>query len=665
MRSKIVTLLFTLCANTLVYATDDTALEQEIRYLQAERMVEVVSKQKENRNSAAGVVSIVTGRDIERYGGNNLFEILNRVASLYMMGTPLRSQGTAAMRGDSTAQHILILMNGRPMRDSIFGGLLDSVLRDFPIHHLKKIEVIHGPGSVLYGSNAFAGVINLITLKKPDHNFTLRGRYGSFDTKQFETEASWHNETALISGAVRYRNSRGQLFSTNVLKNNTISSSNFRNDNDDDVSLSLTAEWHNFSLNGFYSHSQRHHWGPARLSKGQDYEPQRLFLDLGYKQELNSHWLTQWNFTYNQMADNQYVPTPGQNSIPTFTRSSENNLLFEQTQFLNFFDKNLNISLGGLVEWQSGRINQATLGSTLPEYSHLKSSIYTEISYLFWKKLKLTAGGQWNHFEYLNKVIKSADDIEKPVNGLVGRLALVYSISPNLGIKLLYSQAFRSASAFELGIESGPIHGNDDLNPERVETIDGQIFYHDKKYQLSLTGFRSRQSQFISLICYSNQPCSYVNRGSGIYQGIELETQGQLLPGLSWTAAYTFQTNYDGTGQNNFSPVPNHLAKLGLNYDISPDLKLSLFDSFASAAKLLPNPQINPNANSYHFLSLNSTYQLDSLLKLHNQHLSFSLYLDNLLNYNIYYPSSRLDSFNSIPTAYSTRRVFGELSLAF
>ncbi len=64
-------------------------------------------------------------------------------------------------------------------------------------------------------------------------------------------------------------------------------------------------------------------------------------------------------------------------------------------------------------------------------------------------------------------------------------------------MKLLYSQAFRSASAFELESAGVALVGDRNLQPEQIETTDAQIFYHTKEYEISLTVFRSRESNLI------------------------------------------------------------------------------------------------------------------------------------------------------------------------
>jgi outer membrane receptor protein involved in Fe transport len=671
------TLLLT-CLNQSLYAQANT-LDEELKWLQAESTVEVVSKQKEDKNTAAGIVSVISREDITHYGGNNLFEILNRVTSVYTLGTSVFMKNVVSMRGnfsDSTASHVLFLMNGRPFRDSTFGGVNESILRDFPIHHIDKIEIIRGAGSALYGTNAYTAVINIVTQKNKQTGLTVRGRYGSYQTGQVESEFAWQNDQAAITGALRYRNSEGALFS--AAHDDTLQRSHFRQ-YEEDESASLTAQWQDFSLNGFIAQSHHKNWGPSQTADGHPVRQERVFLDLGYRKDITDYWTSQWNLTYNQLTDEQEVSYFDDlpNSFrfqDTFTRTSENNLLFEQTQFFNFFHKRLNLLIGGLVEWQTGIINQGLAGNSLPRYNHLKSSIYGELSYAllqdlpFVHQLKLTAGGQWNRMDHLERASFETSEEDKPLEGEVGRLGLVYEMTPALGLKLLYSQAYRAPAAFESEVNTTIIRGSRNLQPERIETADAQLFYHSPDYQAAFTAFRSRQSKFISVVC--GTPCvpfRWVNGESAVYKGFELETQAVLFKGLQWKGSYTFQTNRDGQGQNNTSPMPNHMAKMGLTYDINEDFQASVFYSFFNAAKTLPQQaQNNPVAGNDHLLSLNTNYQLNKLLGLsQTKHLTLSFYLDNVLNEKTNYPvTATVTNRNSMP-GNPGRTLFGELAIEF
>jgi outer membrane receptor for ferrienterochelin and colicin len=128
--------------------------------------VVTASKFSEKLSDAPGMISVVTKDELRRFGGITLREILERVAGLSGTTASFTDRSIVAVRGDQTkinGGHILFLINGRPTREILEGGLSGDLLESFPVNILQRIEIIKGPGSVLYGSNAFSGVINLIT----------------------------------------------------------------------------------------------------------------------------------------------------------------------------------------------------------------------------------------------------------------------------------------------------------------------------------------------------------------------------------------------------------------------------------------------------------------------------------------------------------------------
>jgi outer membrane receptor for ferrienterochelin and colicins len=144
--------------------------------------VTTASKFSEKLSDAAGVVTVVTQDELQRFGGTTLLEVLERVAGLNVSSTFLGDSSLIAVRGDQTranAGHILILINGRPVREILEGGVSSDILESFPINTLERIEVVKGPGSVLYGSDAFSGVINLITKKAEGKDFRASAAGGA------------------------------------------------------------------------------------------------------------------------------------------------------------------------------------------------------------------------------------------------------------------------------------------------------------------------------------------------------------------------------------------------------------------------------------------------------------------------------------------------------
>jgi len=130
------------------------------------------SKFSQDLADAPGIISVISADELKRFSGITLREILERVSGLSVSSAYFDNRSLVAVRGDQTkinGGHILFLINGRPTREILEGGVISDLLESFPVNALQKIEVIKGPGSVLYGSNAFSGVVNLIT-KEADSN---------------------------------------------------------------------------------------------------------------------------------------------------------------------------------------------------------------------------------------------------------------------------------------------------------------------------------------------------------------------------------------------------------------------------------------------------------------------------------------------------------------
>ncbi len=152
-----------------------------------ETRVVTPSKRSEGIGDAPGIISIVSRQEIAGFAALNLGQVLNRVTGAAYLTANVFSDNVVSLRGASTTpynNHVLILLNGRPVRDPISGGLNSALLAAFPLRSIERIEIIRGPGSVLYGSCAYAGVINIITRSatQPGVGVEVELGYGSQGT---------------------------------------------------------------------------------------------------------------------------------------------------------------------------------------------------------------------------------------------------------------------------------------------------------------------------------------------------------------------------------------------------------------------------------------------------------------------------------------------------
>jgi outer membrane receptor for Fe3+-dicitrate len=169
--------------------------------------VNVASKVTESVTEAPGVVSVVTAKEIEAFGATSLRDILERVTGIFGF-TGFGNRNVINLRGDqlySSSKHILILINGRPTRERIASGEDMEVYAMFPINTIEQIEVIRGPGSVLYGTNAFTGVINIITKQRKEYlSAEISGASPAANIAS--VEGATHIGAGMLSGGLYYKN---------------------------------------------------------------------------------------------------------------------------------------------------------------------------------------------------------------------------------------------------------------------------------------------------------------------------------------------------------------------------------------------------------------------------------------------------------------------------
>jgi len=130
-----------------------------------ETPISTAAKYDQQLSTVAASVSVITAEEIERYGWSTVGEVLQSLRGFYT--TYDRSNLYTGVRGIGRPtdynDRILVLLDGIPLCDSIFGGMPVGSEMPFDFGAVEKIEVVRGPGSALYGNHAMLAVINLIT----------------------------------------------------------------------------------------------------------------------------------------------------------------------------------------------------------------------------------------------------------------------------------------------------------------------------------------------------------------------------------------------------------------------------------------------------------------------------------------------------------------------
>lgn len=178
-----------------------TSIEEQI-YFPTEELVTGPSKREVKLAEAPSNVTIITHEDIIQSGARNLGEVLRKVPGMDVV-TITAADTQASARGFATSltqsDRMAVFLDGRTFYLEFLGGTLWSLL-PIPLADIKRVEVIKGPMSSLYGNRAMLGIINIITYDPAETRTLLEGGGGRF----FQAEGDFINAGKFADG-YRYK----------------------------------------------------------------------------------------------------------------------------------------------------------------------------------------------------------------------------------------------------------------------------------------------------------------------------------------------------------------------------------------------------------------------------------------------------------------------------
>jgi len=606
------------------------------------------SKKAESIYEAPSVMTVVSREESELYGDRNLHQLLQRQPSVYTRDDFVYSDNGAGFRGDKSTVaefHTLVLFNGRPIRESAQGHNV-NMYKTFPLTTLDSVELIRGPGSVLYGSNAFTGVVNLKT-RIPDNNeFKISAMTGSHG--YYESDATFGGKSGEFGyiSAVRVAGQQGYRYKwTDALGVYGEDDTKQRY-----FSGAGRLEYQNLSFDFFGSIVDDFAIGVMPFWSNPDHiiSNRKLFLNLGYRIPLHERATLELNATHNlqeNMLSRPVSPVVGTNT---------SDLLGEATLFVDPLD-NLSLVLGWLMEQRSSYSPDSDQYQSITDYRHEPKSAYAQADYKIGAMVKLIAGTQWNESSY-------------GFNDTISRFGVIVTPDENWGVKLLRGEAFRAPVTLETDLWDPPtLTGNKDIEPETITTYDAQLFYHDKKKYLAATYFQSKIEDLI-IYDYSVSPTSYMNAGSQRFWGIEFEGKYFLTPQWHVLGSYMHQENDDQEGVNP-TVVPENMFKIGSSYTWDWGTASVFYCLFGDPPKLYfpsaPTLMVNEKPDEVHLINMNLDLDMSKWTGLKKGQSIFTLRVENLLDEKVYAPTfAYIGTPNSFPFS-AGRMWFAGVKLSF
>lgn len=542
--------------------------------------ITIASAGKQTVSEAPGVVTVITEEDIKATGATNLVDVLEGVPGVHIRANQFAYRPLVHFRG-SNANQTLLMVNGNPMKDLMWG--FGIFWKGLPASVIDRVEIIRGPGSALFGADAAAGVINVITKTAGKMEHSEAGiRAGSFDTKTAWAQygASWNDievgltaEFSDTDGHDPFIGADGQTlqdqrWGTNVSYAPDHAQYGWSNQ---DIRLSV-AKGHWRMLADYMRHSDLEigFTGAGVLDPVTSAEDSRWNLDLLYKNEsFGEHWALDAAIHYQDLdytsGDGFQERPPGYvdatglypDGVINRMRSSERRLNLESSGLYSGISGH-SIRLGAGYTWedlysveQYSNQGIGPDGMSLPpggpqvDISDTPFAFAPEtarkIGYLFAQDIwsvsdswELTAGARYDHYSDFGSTLNP-------------RLALVWHSTDKLTSKLLYGQAFRAPSYQELYAVTSRSLPNAGLNPELSRTWDLAFSYAAaENLQLDITFFHFKQTDLIRAVDVPGLPLRrFENVGEHTIRGIELEAKWHPAKQIMLSGNYTIRDQDD------------------------------------------------------------------------------------------------------------------------
>lgn len=591
------------------------------------------AKREQSVMDAPSFVSIITSEDIERYGYNTLGEALSNLAGMYINYD--RNYEYIGIRGfcllGDLNTRILVLIDGHAITDIMYNQSFVGNDSSVDIKSIDKIEIIRGPGSALYGTNAILAVINVIT-KKPSNQYNLEatGMYGDYKkAKGYINYGKYIGKSGsiLFSGALM--NTKGGRLYFEEFKDTP--SGGYTSDTDYERYLDLLCKssWKDISLsvcmNGREKGVPTAPWDGIFDDKRTKTIDSSGFIKVKYEKSLLhgskiivETYLDRVRYFGSWPYQDENVSSISKESLNSMREGLEG-------QFTNNL-KNNNITLGTEIHNCKAHLKQydeyaaSELSGYLPllKRSLIFGALYVQDQIQVLDKLGITIGAHYDRYE-------SFGGITNPM------LAIVYKPYDDTAIKLLYGKAFKGPTLYELYYTDGyATIGNEDLKPEKIQSYE---LGFEKSYGIHfwnrLSVYYYDIDDLVNQVVNEEDMVQYRNTDGIKAKGIEFDLKADQIMNINLYLNGNIQSSeYKDTGEEP-SNSPRFIVNFGMNIPLWRDnLSLALNSRYVSK-RISYDPEISIDSYKVFNLSLSANKILENI--------DFAVRIYNILNEKYYH----------------------------
>ncbi|GAX62209.1 TonB-dependent receptor [Candidatus Scalindua japonica] len=560
---------------------------EEIKWLQAEAVITIATKHKTFISKAPGIATVITSRQIKQMGSRTLIDVLKIVPG-FSISMDETGESEIAVRGvlDDASQKINVLIDGHSINDVWRGGAMWN-FNDLPVENIKKIEVIRGPGSALYGQNAFLAVVNIVTKDTEDiDGFQVTTSGGSFSTQNYNLLFGREYGDLKVSGFLDYFDTQGfsKKIEQDILFPNSFSKSPGQSQNrKEKTDLNLKLSYKNLEARVKYMKKRRKDYIGVNnaLNDESVLRDTYIFSELTYKLSLGERlhiapkvYYDQYNYDpfFEQRPDG-FVDRVGRlhpDGMKGRLRFKQRTIGFDNQVNYKAFEGN-ELTFGFQYEWihqgdihYGANFNPATF-APLPLVTDFSADLpFTRrATRQIWA---LYLQDEWNITKDIDLTVGVRHDQFTRFGGTTNpRVGLIWRFIEDAHLKLLFATAFKAPSFQELFLMNNSVKvGNPDLDPEKINTFEVGVGYNVNSYlRASINYFFNRIRD--KIIVDTGNPRQFQNSGGARIQGIEAELKADFGKDNYIFANYTFQDAEETRNRNRLPDVPVHSGNIGIN----------------------------------------------------------------------------------------------------